>query len=260
MEPTSAVLTVSFGTAYPETREKTIGAIEKAIANAFPHCRHYRAFTSGMVLRRIAREEKLHFDTVAEAMVRAAAEGVKTLTIQPTLFMPGREYGKILAAMEEHKNLFDRVLLGQPLVGNPDDCRALALALIRDAAAFDDGKTAFCLMGHGTDVDANQVYEALQQELIVQGNRHMYVGTVESIPGIEELLRAVKDGSYRRVVLSPLMVVAGDHACNDMAGSAPDAWASRFRAEGFEVQCILRGLGELEDIQNIYVAHAKAAK
>ena len=90
MEPTSAVLTVSFGTAYPDTREKTIGAIEKAIADAFPHCRHYRAFTSGMVLRRIAQEEKLHFDTVAEAMVRAAAEGVKTLTIQPTLFMPGR--------------------------------------------------------------------------------------------------------------------------------------------------------------------------
>ena len=260
MEKKTGIITVSFGTAYPETREKTIGAIEKAIAGAFPRCAHYRAFTSGMVLRRIAREENLHIDTLDQAMTRAAGDGVRELTVQPTLFMPGREYGKLKQIVEENRQLFDRVALGAPLIGSEEDCRLVAQALKKEADAFSDGETAVCLMGHGTDVEANRVYEVLQQALRDLGSGHIFIGTVESVPGIEELLTAVSDGDFRRVVLSPLMVVAGDHACNDMAGSEPDSWASRFRAADFEVRCVLRGLGELEDIRNIYVAHAKAAK
>lgn len=256
MEQKTGILVVSFGTAYPDTREKTIGAIEKAIAAAFPRAALYRAFTSGMVLRRISREENLHIDTPAHAMARAAGDGVRELTVQPTLFLPGREFSRLEQIVEEHRGLFDRVTLGAPLIGGTEDCLAVARILYREAGAWDDGNTAVCFMGHGTDTEANRVYEDLQQALTASGSRPVFIGT---LGGVDTLLGAVSSGSCRRVVLQPLMVVAGSHASRDMAHSTPDSWASRFRAAGFEVQCVLRGLGELEDIQNIYAAHAKAA-
>ena len=149
--------------------------------------------------------------------------------------------------------------IGEPLLTSDDDFKAVIQAITDATKEYDDGETAICFMGHGTEADSNQVYAKMQDMLTEEGFEHYYVGTVEATPSLEDVVAKVKEGSYKKVVLEPLMIVAGDHANNDMAGDEEGSWKTTFEEAGYEVTCLVRGLGELEPIQQLFVEHAKAA-
>ena len=253
------MLTVSFGTSFNDSRRLTIGAIEQAMKEAFPEWSVRRGFTSQIIIDHVKRRDGLAIDNFGEALDRAVNNGVKKLVIQPTHLMDGFEYQDILNELADYADQFDAIAVGEPLLATDDDFERVAKAITAATAEYDDGKTAICFMGHGTEAKSNKVYTAMQEKLSELGFEHYYVGTVEAEPSLEDLVEAVKQGGYEKVVLEPLMVVAGDHANNDMAGEEEDSWKHTFEEAGFETECILRGLGELPDIRQIYVEHAKAA-
>ena len=255
-----AILVVSFGTSYNDSREVTIGAIEKAIAEANPDYEVRRAFTSQIIIDKLKERDGLEIDNVEEALDRAVADGIKTLVVQPTHLMNGFEYTDLETALKDYEGKFDKVVLAQPLLTSDADFDAVISAITEHTASFDDGETAICFMGHGTEAASNAVYAKLQEKIKAAGFENYFVGTVEAEPSLKDVIAAVKEkGSYKKVVLEPLMVVAGDHANNDMAGDEEDSWKSKFEAEGFEVECLLEGLGQNEAIQKIYVEHTKEA-
>lgn len=255
-----AILVVSFGTSYEKTREETIGAIEQSIAGAFPEWEVRRAFTSGFIIRKILREQGIAVDTVEEALERAAEDGIRHLVVQPTHMMSGGEYEKLTGQCLQMKSRFQTFCNGLPLLTGQADFDELIRALESATAEYNDGKTAVCFMGHGTTAESNAVYTQLQKQLREKGYEHLYIGTVEAEPALEDLLAAVrKCPAYERVVLQPLMVVAGDHAVNDMAGDGAESWKSVFSAAGYEVICVLEGLGQNQDVQQMYVRHVREA-
>lgn len=256
-----AIIVVSFGTSYHESR-KAISAVEQAVSLAFPAFSMYRAFTSQKIIRKLKERDGLEIDSMEEALERAAADGVKRLVVQPTHVMDGFEYMDVKAALEAYKGRFEAIVLAKPLLAEDEDCRAVAQAIAEDACGYDDGKTAICFMGHGTEAEANSVYSRLQEELRkMKGESCPYfIGTVEAEPRLETLVEMVKaSGDYRRVVLQPLMLVAGDHAKKDMAGEEEESWKRVLEMEGYEVKCILKGLGELPAVRDIYTAHTREA-
>lgn len=261
MTDKKAILVVSFGTSFHESRELTIAAIEKDIAQAFPQYEVRRAFTSQMILDKLKKRDGLVIDNVKEALDRAVADGVKKLVVLSTHFMNGYEYLDLAAMVEEYKDKFDKIRLTEPLLGSAEDFKAVMSAMIEATASFDDGRTAICFMGHGTEADANIVYTRLQKLLTENGYRNYYIGTVEATPSLEDVIARVKEKDfYKKVVLQPLMIVAGDHANHDMAGEEEGSWKTAFEKEGYQVECILKGLGQLPAIRKIYNAHAKAAE
>ena len=249
-----AILIVSFGTSYNDSRDKTIGAIETAAAEAFPEYEVRRAFTSQIIIDKLKERDNLEIDNVTEALDRAVADGIKTLIVQPTHLMNGYEYTDLKEELETYRDKFEKIALGEPLLTSEEDFRAVAETITSETSSYDDGKTAICFMGHGTEADSNQVYAKMQQTLAAMGKDAYYIGTVEAEPTLEDVMAAMKDKGYSRVVLEPLMVVAGDHANNDMAGDEEDSWKSQLQASGYEVECVLKGLGEFEGIQDIYTA------
>lgn len=254
------ILVVSFGTSYNESRDLTIGGIENAITNAFPEYEVRRAFTSQIIIDKLKERDGLEIDNVEEALDRAVADGVKTLVVQPTHLMDGFEYTDLANALEDYKDKFDEVTLAEPLFSSDEDYEAVAQAITAETASYDDGETAICFMGHGTEAESNSDYAKLQEILTADGFENYFIGTVEASPSVEDLLNTLNaSGKYKKVVLKPLMVVAGDHANNDMAGDEEDSWKSQFEAAGYEVNCIIEGLGQDEAIQNIYVKHTQAA-
>ena len=255
------LLVVSFGTSYQDSRREDIGAIEEALAEAFPDWSVRRAFTSQIVIDHVRERDGEEIDSVSEALERATANGVRRLAILPTHLMAGFEYDELNRTLDEHLSRwpFDAGASGLPLLTKDEDFDVVADALIDLTKQYDDGKTAIVFMGHGTEADANAVYAKMQDVLTQKGAAHCYVGTVEATPSLDDVLAAVKNGDYRRVVLRPLMLVAGDHANNDMAGDEPDSWKSVFEAAGYEVECVLEGLGRVEAVQALYIAHAQAA-
>lgn len=256
----TVILAVSFGTSYNESRDKTIGAIEEAIVAACPEYEVRRAFTSQIIIDKLKKRDNLAIDNVTEALDRAAADGVKTLVVQPTHLMNGLEYQDIIDELTEYKDKFERIVVGEPLLTSEEDFQAVAKAVTDAAGSYDDGETAIVFMGHGTEADSNQVYGKMQETLTAGGFENYFIGTVEAKPSLEDVTAAVKaSGDYKRVVLVPFMVVAGDHAVNDMAGDEEDSWKSVFAGEGYEVECLLMGLGEMKAIREIYVGHVKAA-
>lgn len=255
-----AVLVVSFGTSYNDSRDITIGAIEKTISEAFPEYEVRRAFTSQIIIDKLKKRDGLEIDNVKEALERAMADGIERLVVQPTHLMNGYEYTDLEEELNEYQDKFSQIALAKPLLSSEEDFRAVAKAIASDMASYEDGETAVCFMGHGTEADSNSVYQRMQEVLIAEGYENFYIGTVEAEPGVEDVLKALnKAGKYKKVVLKPLMVVAGDHANNDMAGDEEDSWKSIFTNAGFEVKCVLEGLGQSEAIQDIYAAHTKAA-
>lgn len=254
-----AILVVSFGTSYNDSREKTIGAIEDAIAEEFPDYEVRRAFTSQIIIDKLKERDQLEIDNVQEALDRAVSDGIKTLIVQPTHLMGGYEYTDLKDELAEYESKFEKVVLAEPLLTSDEDFDAVADAIVEATASYDDGETAVCFMGHGTEADSNGVYAKLQEVLTAGGHDAYYIGTVEASPTLEDVMAAMKDRGYAKVVLEPLMVVAGDHANNDMAGEEEDSWKSQLEAAGYGVECVLKGLGELETIQDIYVAHTQAA-
>ena len=219
-----------------------------------------RAFTSQIIIDKLKERDGLEIDNVEEALDRTVADGIKTLVVQPTHLMNGYEYTDLADALKDYEDKFDQVVMGAPLLTSDADYDAVVAAITDHTASYDDGETAICFMGHGTEADSNTVYATMQEKLTAAGFENYYVGTVEATPSLDDVIAAVKEkGTYKKVVLEPLMVVAGDHANNDMAGDEDDSWKSTFEKEGFEVECILEGLGQNEAIQQVYVQHTQDA-
>ena len=255
----SELLVVSFGTSYNDNRRLTIGAIEAAMEKAFPEYSVRRGFTSQIIIDHVKDRDGEIIDNVGEALDRAVANGVKNLVIQPTHLMNGLEYSDLVNEVAQYSDAFEAVSIGEPLLTSDEDFQTVADAIVEATASYDDGKTAICFMGHGTEADSNAVYAKMQQLLTDGGHENYFVGTVEATPSLEDVLALVQAGSYERVVLQPLMIVAGDHANNDMAGNEEGSWKTTFEAAGYQVECLVNGLGELEAVQNLLVAHAQAA-
>ena len=253
------LLVLSFGTSYNDSRRFTIGAIEGALDKAFPDYSVRRGFTANIIIDHVERRDGIHIDDINEALQRAVDNGVKNLVIQPTHLMNGIEYNEIVDTVAEYSDAFEKVVFGEPLITSDDDIKRVENAIVNWTAEYDDGNTAICFMGHGTEADSNSVYGKMQEMLTADGHKNYFVGTVEAEPSLEDVLAKVQEGNYKKVVLEPLMVVAGDHANNDMAGDEEDSWKSAFEAAGYEVECVLRGLGENDAIRQIYVEHAQKA-
>ncbi len=265
------LLAVSFGTSYAGSRERDIYGIEKALEEAFPDWSVRRAFTSGMIIKHILKDEGIKIDNVEDALKRAAENGVEYLVIQPTHLVNGHEYDKVTSTIDEYSSHFKAVAIATPLLGeaseDPEglnaDKEAVAKAVVKAAAVAED--TALVLMGHGTYHEAKISYTQMRAQMRALGFSNVFVGTVEGDPentACEEVIKLVAQAGFKKVVLRPLMVVAGDHANNDMADREdPESWISRFISSGLfeEVKTQVEGLGCLKDIQSIYVQHAKAA-
>ena len=259
VDPETAILVVSFGTSYNDSREATIGATEQAIQAAFPQYEVRRAFTSQIIIDKLAERDGLEIDNVTQALDRAAADGIKNLIVQPTHLMDGFEYNDLKDELAGYEDVFDQIILGEPLLTSDEDFEAVISVITADTASYDDGQTAIVFMGHGTEADSNAVYAKVQEMLTADGFENYYIGTVEATPSLDDVIAALADKDYTRVVLEPLMVVAGDHANNDMAGDEDDSWKTILTGEGYEVECILEGLGQKPGIQAIYVDHVRAA-
>ena len=254
------LLVVSFGTSFNDSRRLTIGAVEQKMDDTFGEDYSVRrGFTSQIIIDHVKRRDNVTIDNLEEALERAVDNGVKTLIVQPTHLMNGYEYNELTETLAGYADAFEKVSVGEPILTSDEDFEKVMKAITEATAEYDDGQTAICFMGHGTEAESNGVYAKLQQLLTENGYDNYYVGTVEATPSVEDVLELVKACEYTKVVLEPLMIVAGDHANNDMAGDEEDSWKSIFEAEGYEVECILRGLGELPAIQDILVEHAQAA-
>ena len=274
------LLVVSFGTSFNDSRAEDIGGIEKALAAAYPDWSVRRAFTAQIIINHVNARDGEKIDNMEQAIQRAIDNGVKNLVIQPTHLMHGAEYDELMEVVESNKDKFESVAIAEPLLGEVgkdatvinEDKEAVAKAITAEAvktagfdsldAAKEDG-TAFVFMGHGTSHTANVTYNQMQTQMDKLGYENVFIGTVEGEPEETELsnvINKVKEGGYKKVILRPLMVVAGDHANNDMAGDDDDSWKSGFEADGsFEsVECQIAGLGGIEDVQKIYVEHTGA--
>ena len=275
------ILVVSFGTSFNTSRVQDIGGIEKAVAEANPDWSVRRAFTSQIIINHIQARDDEKIDNVEQALDRAVANGVKNLVVQPTHLMHGAEYDDLVEAVEAYADNFDSVEIAEPLLGEVgadaaetnSDKETVAKAVVDQAvseteydsldAAAEEG-VAFVFMGHGTSHTAKVTYSQMQTQMNDLGYDNVFIGTVEGEPeetSCENIIAAVKEAGYTKVVIRPLMVVAGDHANNDMAGDEDDSWKSMFLADGsFEsVECQIAGLGEIEAVQKVYVAHTADA-
>lgn len=253
------LLVLSFGTSYNDSRRLTIGAIEQALEDACPDWSVRRGFTANIVIDHVNSRDGILIDDIYAALDRAVDNGVKNLVVQPTHLMNGLEYDELTGKIAEYADSFEKVAIGDPLLTSEDDFDRVADAMIEVAKEYDDGETAIVYMGHGTEAESNEIYSKMQQILTDKGAENYYVGTVEATPSLDDVLAAVQAKDYKKVVLRPMMVVAGDHANNDMAGDDDDSWKSTFTNAGYEVECVLEGLGQIPEIQQIYVEHAQAA-
>lgn len=255
-----ALLVVSFGTSYHDTLEQNIGAIETAIAAALPGRVLRRAFTSGTILRKLAARDGVVIDDVIGALERLLGEGFTDVLVQPTHMMNGDEYEKLCRQAAPFAGRFERLTIGRPLLDGIEDYKAAAAALLDELPGATEG-TALVLMGHGTEHFANAAYAQLEYVLHDVGRRDVLIGTVEGYPGLPEVLRRLEERpGVRRTELYPLMVVAGDHARNDLAGDGPDSWRGQLAAAGYDVTCHLRGLGEYPGVRALFAAHGRAAE
>ncbi len=253
------LLVLSFGTSFNDNRRLTIGAIENDIEKAFPDYSVRRGFTSNIIIDHVKKRDGVSIDDINESLQRAVDNGVKNLVVQPTHLMNGIEYDELVGKVADYADSFEKISIGEPLLTSDEDFKEVEKAITEWTSEYDDGETAICFMGHGTEAESNAVYTKMQDMLTADGYRNYFIGTVEASPTLDDVMKSVKAGNYKRVVLQPLMVVAGDHANNDMAGDEEDSWKSAFEKEGYKVECLIRGLGENERIRNLYVSHAKKA-
>ncbi len=254
-----ALLAVSFGTSFEDTRERTVGAIENALAKAFPDRKVYRAWTSGVIRRKLLKRDSLKIDSVEEALERLVAEGVTDLLVQPTFLLEGTETRLAREALIRYRDKFGTVRVGKPLLTDDGDVRELARALEERWAEIGPGQL-LAFMGHGSEEAEFEPYTRLSRCFEEDGFPQMTVGTVEFTPGFAPVLETLRARRPEKVTLAPLMVVAGDHANNDMAGEEEDSWKSMLLKEGVEVDCRLEGLGEIPGVRELYVRRAAAAE
>ena len=254
-----AILAVSFGTAYAETRKKTIDAIERDLAAAFPERKLYTAWTSGMILRKLKKMGEETRDTLTEAMERMERDGVTDVLVQPTFLQAGYEMGLVRQTLKAWTDRFEKIAVGEVLVANQRDLKALANALETHFSAV-GAEEALVFMGHGSEGADFYPYEKLTEVFHTDGKENFCVGTVEFTPGIEPALELVRRKKPKKTYLAPLMIVAGDHAVNDMAGEEPDSWKNHLAELGTETECILKGLGEYPEVRELFIHHAQDAK
>ena len=272
------LLVVSFGTSYNDSRVADIKGIEDALQAAFPEWSVRRAFTAQIIINHIQARDGEKIDNMTQALDRAVANGVKNLVVQPTHLMHGAEYDEMCEAIDAYRDQFESVSIAEPMLGevgsdasviNADKeavAKAITAAAVADAGfesldAAKEAGTAFVFMGHGTAHVAKVTYSQMLTQMQNLGYENVFIGTVEGEPeetSCEAVIEAVKAAGYTNIVLRPLMVVAGDHANNDMAGSEEDSWKTMFETASFNVECQIHGLGSIADVQALYVAHTKA--
>lgn len=275
------LLVVSFGTSFNASRAADISGVEKALQAANPDWSVRRAFTAQIIINHVQARDGEVIDNMQQALDRAVENGVKNLVVQPTHLMHGAEYDEMMEVLDSYNDKFESISVAEPMLGEVGDdatvinedkaavAEAIANAAVKDAgyetmdAAAEDG-TAFVFMGHGTSHTAKVTYSQMQTQMNELGYKNVFIGTVEGEPeetACEAVIEAVKEAGYKKVVLRPLMVVAGDHAENDMAGAEEDSWKSMFEASGaFEsVDTQITGLGSLPEVQQLFVEHTKAA-
>ncbi len=255
-EPKKAILAVSFGTSYHDTRERTIDAIEQDLADAFPGYALYRAWTSKMILAKLKKRDGLHICNVKEAMERMRKDHITHVIVQPTHVINGIENDLMIKDVLSYSDDFQKISFGRPLLTSQQDNEDTIHALMEQWRDLEKDEV-LVLMGHGTTHYANAVYAALDYTLKDLGFDHVFLGTVEAYPSLDTLMKQVKKFRPSKVHLAPFMIVAGDHACNDMAGDNPDSWRYQFEQAGFHVECHMLGLGEYPGIRRILIQHAK---
>ena len=273
------ILVVSFGTSFNNSRAADIKGIEDAIQAAYPDWSVRRAFTAQIIINHVQARDGEKIDNMEQALERAVANGVKQLVVQPTHLMHGAEYDEMCDAIDKVRDKFESVEIAEPMLGEVGndatiinaDKEAVAKAVVAAAlsesgyestTAAKEAGVAYVLMGHGTAHVAKVTYSQMATQMDKLGYENVFIGTVEGEPedtSCEAVIAAVKEAGYTTVVLRPLMVVAGDHANNDMAGADEDSWKTMFEAAGFTVNCQISGLGRIADVQALYVAHSKAA-
>lgn len=257
-----AILVVSFGTSYNHTRESTIGAIEKRIAESYKDYEVRRAFTSQVIINVLHKRDGIEVDNVTQAMSRLVSDGFSTVICQPTHVMNGIEYHDMVEAVNNFKDKINFIEYGAPLLSSVDDYQSIVNIVNNEVCksiTSINGNDALVLMGHGTNHFANSTYSALDYKFKDNGNKNIFIGTVESYPDLGTVIKKVKELGAKKVYLTPLMIVAGDHACNDMASDEDSSWKTKFNNEGFEVETIIKGLGEYRGIQNMFVEHVGEA-
>ncbi len=255
-EAPEVILVISFGTSYNDTRAVTIDAIENTIQEAFPDSEVRRAFTSQIIIDKLADRDNLVIDTVTQAMERLVADGVKTLVVQPTHVINGYEYDDLAAEVYAFADQFDSIKMGAPLLSSTEDYLKI-IDIIKAEYPLENDE-ALVLMGHGTHHFANAAYAALDYMFKAGGSPNIFIGTVEGYPELDIVLPAVQALNPTTVYLAPLMVVAGDHANNDLAGDEADSWKTIFKAAGLRTEPVLRGMGEFKGVQQLYIEHIKA--
>lgn len=256
---TKAILVVSFGTSVNETRALTIDAIESAIRGAYPDYAVYRAWTSKSICAKLLKRDHVKIDSVTEAMIRMKADGIRDVIVQPTHVINGIENDAMKQDALEFAGEFRSIRFGAPLLTNDADSEAIVKAVAGEFSSLKEDEM-LVLMGHGTTHYANSIYAALDYRFKDRGYMNIFLGTVEAYPAIETLLRIASQRKPKTVILAPFMIVAGDHALNDMSGDDEGSWRSRFEAAGFSVKCVLKGLGQYPAVHDMFIAHVAAAE
>ena len=254
-----AILVVSFGTSYEASRKATIEKIEQDIRNAFQDHRIYRAWTSKFIISILKKRDNYTVPTVKEALEQMITDGIREVVVQPTHILDGIENNIMKEEVLSYKESFDKIAFGTPLLADSKDESQAINAVTTEFSDLKETE-ALVFMGHGTEHFANSAYSQFENMLRDLGHESTYVGTVEGFPGLDYVIRRLKIRDIKKVYVMPLMIVAGDHARNDLAGAEADSWDSILKADGFETEVIMKGLGEIDAIAELFVKHLKKAE
>lgn len=254
-----AILVVSFGTSFHETRQKTIDAIEQAIAKNYSDYKIYRAWTSKMIINKLWKRDHIKINTVTEACEQILLDGITELIVQPTHVINGIENDQMKQDVLAFHNRFSKISFGNPLLSSTDDQKHVIQSLMKEFK-FLMKEDVLVFMGHGTTHHANTIYAAVDYMLKDMGYENIFLGTVESYPSMESIQKKIKAYNPKKVYLAPFMIVAGDHATKDMAGDHKDSWKYQFEKEGYDIICVMKGLGEYTGIQELFLSHIKEAE
>ncbi|MCC8141575.1 MAG: sirohydrochlorin cobaltochelatase [Lachnospiraceae bacterium] len=257
MKGKRAILLVSFGSSYKETREKTLEPIGAQVREAYPQYPVYRAWTSRIIRKKMLERDGEDIPDVAQALEQMRADGISEVTVQPTILLKAIEYEGILTDLKAQREFFTTIRVGEPLLSSVSDGERIVRILAENLPLGE--QDCLVLVGHGTEHPANAIYGSLNRSLRDKGISNIHIGTIEAAPTCEDVLEEVRRSGSRRIVLTPLLMVAGEHAHNDLDGADADSWKSRFLAAGFEVDCVVKGLGEYPGVRQIVLEHLKKA-
>lgn len=253
------LLVVSFGTSFNESRALTIGAIENTLASAYPDYEVRRAFTSQIIIKVIKKRDGEKINNVTEAMRQLVKDGVKDIVVQSTHLMDGIEYHQMIDEIKPFEKRFNSIRYGKPMLSSDTDYDDLIKAITSETQQYNTPDAAVAYMGHGTEAESNKDYEILAQKLLDQGYKNYLIGTVEAEPTLDDVINQANALGVKKLTLLPLMIVAGDHANNDMASDEEDSWKSILESKGFSVTTVLKGLGQYNGVQQIFVRHVSDA-